>query len=133
MSYKKDDAGKLRFDLIPPEGLEEVARAYTHGASHPDGARRWEQGGSWLRLFAAAMRHAWKWRRGEDYDAESGLHHMASVAFYALALITYDKRGLSRGDDRHGENVSDGKIYSDLSKAGVELFADYGDEAPWWR
>ena len=109
--YIKNDANKLRYDLIPPEGLEELARTYTHGASHPDGARRWEQGGSWLRLFAAMMRHAWKWRRGEDYDKESGLHHMASVAFYAMALVTYKVRGVKEDDRVITETDSNQEVY----------------------
>lgn len=97
--YTKNDADKLRFDLIPPEGIEALAHAYTVGVKEGHGERAWEQGGSWMRLFAALMRHAWKWARGEDLDNKSGIHHMASVAFYAMALITYSARGV-KGDDR---------------------------------
>lgn len=104
MSYQKNDAGKLRFDLIPPEGIEALAHAYTVGVKEGHGERAWEEGGSWMRLFAALMRHAWKWARGEDLDSKSGIHHMASIAFYAMALITYSARGV-KGDDRRSERV----------------------------
>jgi len=85
----KNDAGKLRFDLIPVRSLEEVAGLYTMGAKkYAD--RNWEKGLSWSRCFAAMMRHAWAFWRGETFDKEDGQHHMASVAWYALAFIEYE-------------------------------------------
>lgn len=121
MTYKKNDSGKLRYDLIPPEGMEALAEAYTRGVKEGHSERGWEAGGSWLRLFAAMMRHAWQWRRGEDYDSKSGIHHLASVAFYCFALITYTKN--QRGeDDRRGENpkLDDGMLYSAIRIEAVE-------------
>lgn len=65
---KKDD-GKLRFDLLPSDALEEIAFVYTIGAKkYAD--RNWEQGIKWGRVFAATMRHAWAYWRGERYDRE---------------------------------------------------------------
>ena len=48
------------------------------------------------RVFGALMRHAWAWWRGQDTDPEDGQHHLASVAWCALVLITYQQR--RRGD-----------------------------------
>ena len=73
---RKDDGGKLRYDLIPPEALEELARVYTVGAERY-GERNWERGITWGRLFAALMRHLWAWWRGEMRDPEDGLPHLA--------------------------------------------------------
>lgn len=86
----KDDSGKLRFDLIPPEAMEELARVYTIGAVKY-GDRNWEKGLHWGRVFAAMMRHAWAWWRGEKLDPEDGQHHLASVAWCALSLMTLEK------------------------------------------
>lgn len=87
----KNDTGKLRFDLLPPEALEAVAEVYTIGAKkYAD--RNWEKGLSWGRVFAALMRHAWAWMRGETFDQVDGQRHMASVAWCALALLTYEIR-----------------------------------------
>jgi hypothetical protein len=95
----KKDHGKLRYDLIPPEGMEELARVYTIGASkYAD--RNWELGIKWGRVFGALLRHAFAWARGESHDPVDGQHHLASVAWCALALITYEQRGMSEFDDR---------------------------------
>lgn len=87
---KKSDTGKLRYDLIPPRPLEWLAEVYTIGCKKYDD-RNWEKGISWGRIFAAMMRHAWKWWRGEKYDAEDGQHHLASVAWCAFALMEYEE------------------------------------------
>ena len=86
---RKSDTGKLRFDLLPVRPLAEVARVYTIGAGKY-GDRNWENGLTWGRVFAAMLRHAWKWWGGERYDLEDGQHHLASVAWCALALMEYE-------------------------------------------
>ena len=84
----KFDAFKERFDLIPPEPLMELARVYTYGVGkYAD--RNWEKGMSWGRVFAAIMRHLWKFWSGKDRDAESGCHHLAHAAWGCLTLLQY--------------------------------------------
>lgn len=86
---RKNDEGKLRYDLIPPRSLEALARVYTIGsAKYTD--RNWEKGIKWGRVFAAMMRHAWAWWRGEIYDQVDGQHHLGSVAWCAFALLEYE-------------------------------------------
>ena len=86
----KHDAGKLRFDLIPVEPLREIARVYTIGAAkYAD--RNWERGIAWGRVFAAMCRHAFAWWGGEQLDPVDGQHHLASVAWCAMALIEYER------------------------------------------
>lgn len=94
------DAGKARYDLIPPEALEALAMVYTKGAEKY-APRQWEAGMSWGRCFAAMMRHAWKFWRGETYDdgpGGSGCHHMAHVMWNAAAILTYQARGKGTDD-----------------------------------
>ena len=94
---RKDDGGKLRYDLIPPEALEELARVYTIGAAkYAD--RNWELGLAWGRVFAAMMRHAWAWWRGETFDPVDGQYHLSSVAWCAFALLTYELRNVGTDD-----------------------------------
>lgn len=84
---RKDDQGKPRYDLIPPEALHQVVLVLTSGANrygddnwrHVTGLRR--------RYFAAAMRHLWAWWRGEDTDPDSGLSHLAHAACCVLFLL----------------------------------------------
>jgi hypothetical protein len=94
------DAGKPRFDLIPPEALEALAAHYAAGArKYQD--RNWEKGMLWCRCFGSLMRHAWAWLRGEDIDAETGSHHVIAVAWNAFALYAYSVRSIGEDDRPH--------------------------------
>lgn len=91
------DEGKARYDLVPADGLHELVLVYTKGAAkYAD--RNWEKGMAWHRVFGSLMRHAWKFWRGERYDAETSCHHMAMVAWNALALCCYDLRNVGEDD-----------------------------------
>ena len=107
---KKFDKGKARYDLIPPEFMDAIAKMYGMGACKY-GEGNWEKGNGlgYMRMFAAMMRHGWAFIRGERYDPEDGQHHLLSVAWYAIAMFTFDHRieaGLmdSTCDDRR-DNV----------------------------
>jgi hypothetical protein len=91
------DVGKERFDLVPADSLFALVDVYTKGAAkYAD--RNWEKGMSWSRCFGSLMRHAWKFWRGETNDPETGCHHMAHVAWNALALVSYDLRKVGTDD-----------------------------------
>lgn len=87
-----------RFDLIPAEPLEELARVYGYGSKKYE-AHNWAKGYPWGWSFGALMRHAWAFWRGEDRDPESGLHHLAHAAWHCFNLFWF---GLHRQthDDR---------------------------------
>ena len=97
----KHDSDKPRFDLIPADALEEVAKVYTVGAKEY-GDRNWELGLNYGRLFRAMMSHSWAWWGGERDDSKNKLHHLTSVVFNALALLHYElnKEKYSKWDDR---------------------------------
>ncbi len=79
-----------RYDLIPWGPMAEVARLYGKGAEkYTD--HNYRRGYDWSLSFAAMMRHATQFWNGEDYDEESGCHHLASVVFHAMALIEFGK------------------------------------------
>jgi hypothetical protein len=93
-----------RYDLIPPEALAELATAYGKGEvkypSDSSGIPNYLQGGySWKASFGALMRHAWRWFSGESVDPETGVHHLALVAWHCMTLMTYENRQLG-SDDR---------------------------------
>ena len=98
---KHDGNKKARFDLIPPEAMEALAELYALGANKY-GDRNWEHGMKWGRVFAAMMRHAWAWFRGETNDREDGQHHLISVAWCALALYVYQIRNIGIDDRGKG-------------------------------
>jgi hypothetical protein len=101
---KKFDGGKLRYDLIPAKPLEAVAYVYTIGAAKY-GDRNWEKGIKFGRIFAAMMRHAWAWWRGERLDPEDGQHHLAAVAWAAMCLMQLEETSPSF-DDRPATSIA---------------------------
>lgn len=97
----KYDGGKLRFDLVPVPAFELVVAAITYGAAKytDDGWRKVKHGRR--RYFAAMMRHAWAYARGEWFDPESGLPHLAHVGACVLFLLSP-----LAGDGRRGARPS---------------------------
>jgi len=94
----KHDKGKLPYDLLPSDAVEEILQVLDFGRSKY-GGRNWELGMDWSRPFAALMRHMWAWWRGEDRDPESGLSHLAHAGCCLFFLLAYNKRGVG-ADDR---------------------------------
>lgn len=92
--------GKLPMDLIPPDALIELAKVYKFGIEKGYPARNWEKGLSFRETYAALQRHAIAWLLKDDIDEESGINHLAHVAWNAFALLTYQLRGMDSLDDR---------------------------------
>lgn len=96
------DAGKNRLDLIPPEWIWELGKVLTAGANkYAD--RNWELGMRWSKVVGPIERHFNRFLRGEQLDKETGCHHSAHIAWNALALFSYDIRGI--GEDDLGRDV----------------------------
>ena len=87
---RKFDGGKLEYGLLPPYALEETVKVLTFGAQkyernnwiHVDDGHR--------RYFDALQRHLWAWKRGEQLDPESGLHHLAHAMCCLMFLYEKD-------------------------------------------
>jgi hypothetical protein len=97
LEFVKADDDKPRYDLLPPEMLEETAQVLTFGAQKYS-AHNWAKGASWSRYFSAMMRHMWAWWRGEDNDPETGYSHLAHAACCLGFLMAYQRRGLGTDD-----------------------------------
>ena len=107
---RKDDAEKIRLELLPPEMLFAVGQVLTFGAIKYDD-RNWEKGMRWSRVFGALMRHLWAWWGGRgptsrnflfgDLDSETGYSHLWHAGCCITFLITYEERRVGL-DDRHG-------------------------------
>ncbi len=90
-SGTKCDAGKLRWDLIPWEQVEDVVAVLTHG-SNKYSDNNWKfLDNSEDRFFAASLRHLMAWRSGYIADAESGLPHLAHAICGLLFLMHGNK------------------------------------------
>lgn len=93
----KDDKGKLRMDLLPVRSLAQVAQVYTYGAEKY-APNNWRKGMAWSRIYAAILRHLFRFWVGEDLDSESGLPHLAHAAFGVLTLLDYGLTHLEYDD-----------------------------------
>lgn len=93
---RKDDNDKPRYDLLPPEALDALARVLTFGAEKYED-RNWEKGMRWGRPYAALQRHLWAWWGGENTDPETGESHLAHAMCCVAFLLAYESR--STGED----------------------------------
>ena len=98
---RKDDGDKPRYDLIPPEAEEALARVLTFGAAKY-APRNWELGMDWGRAYAAARRHMGAWWAGQDNDPETGMSHLWHAHCCLAFLIAFEARQV-RNDDRQKE------------------------------
>ena len=94
---RKFDADKPRYDLIPPELDEAVAKILAFGAKKY-GDRNWENGFNWGRASAALQRHMNAWSRGEDKDPETGMSHLWHAACNITFLIAFEARNVGIDD-----------------------------------
>ena len=88
----KFDQHKLRYDLIPPEVMQSLAKVLTYG-SVKYAPNSWQTLADFNeRYYAALMRHLMAWRSGEHIDAESGLlhleHALCNAAFLSFREVT---------------------------------------------
>lgn len=97
----RHNQGKNRLSLISPKALWAIGEVHTMGAEKY-APRNWEEGLSFSETTDALLRHLYKWLDGHVKDAESGLHHLAHVAWNALALLHFvsDYNLYKRFDDR---------------------------------
>ncbi|MEI2420001.1 dATP/dGTP diphosphohydrolase domain-containing protein, partial [Arthrospira platensis SPKY2] len=94
---KKFDQGKPRYDLVPPEVEEAIAKVLTFGAAKY-GERNWELGMAWGRPYAALRRHMASWWSGETFDPESGLPHTWHAACCLAFIIAFEQRKIGTDD-----------------------------------
>ena len=92
------NTGKIKYNLLPPFALEQYAKAMTMGADKY-GDRNWEKGMNWDSVTASMKRHIAAFEKGQDYDSESNLLHMAHVMCNAGFLLEYYKL-FPEGDNR---------------------------------
>lgn len=80
--------GKPRLGLLPPELMVEVAKVMTFGASKY-GDDNWKKGLSDENCLSSCMRHLAKYMAGNEFDAESGLPHLAHAACNIAFLLHF--------------------------------------------
>jgi hypothetical protein len=89
---RKDDMGKLPWDLLPWGPVQEIVQVLQHGAVKysPDNWKTVENHRG--RYFSAMIRHLTAWWHGEKTDPESKLPHLAHAGCCLLFLMWFDGR-----------------------------------------
>ena len=104
-SGKRFNSGKPRLDLIPPGPMLEVAKVFTIGAEKY-GEFNWLQGMKWTTVLASLERHLNAFKRGEDFDEETGLYHMAHLVTNGLFILQY-YNSFPQGDNRINKFINE--------------------------
>ena len=79
--------GKLRWELLPLDTLEEVVKVFTFGAGKYGPNTLQGLGNGYERYKAALLRHLVSYEKGETHDPESGIHALAHMAWNAIAIL----------------------------------------------
>lgn|SRR3990167_2732545 len=94
---KKFDAGKPLIGLISAYATEEEAKVMTFGAVKY-GFHNWRAGLSWIRVISAVLRHIYAFLRGEDFDPETGIHHLAHARCGLAFILEYTQTHPEKDD-----------------------------------
>lgn len=135
----RHNKGKIRYDLLEPFAITELAKVFTKGAEkYAD--RNWEKGMKWSKMRASLGRHLAAYDNSEDYDFDpmceackagncvnhTGLYHIAQVAWNALGILSYYKL-FPQGDDRPHRNFNRPKIGLDIDNVICDWTKGWGD------
>lgn len=93
----KHDQHKIRWDLVPYDAVNEIAKVLTFGASKYE-ARNWEKGMDWSRAFGALQRHLTRWFHGQDKDKETRLTHLSNAGCCLFFLLSWELRQVGKDD-----------------------------------
>lgn len=120
LRYNED---KVRHDLLEPYAINELAKVFTAGAKkYSDG--NWLKGMAWSKMVASLKRHINAFERGEDFDPETGLYHMAHAAWNALGIISYYKFH-PKLDNRFCKNLPIPRIGLDIDEVLAKFTSQY--------
>ena len=123
---KRMNAGKNRMELTLPEWDWALGDVSTKGSYKYD-EWNWLLGMKWSSMIGCMKRHLGKFEAGERYDGlkfdkkagTTGCHHLAMVAWNALALMTYDIREI--GTDDRATLVDAAKVLARINAETTDM------------
>jgi hypothetical protein len=136
MEGVKYDEGKDPWHLAPWDAFKAIIIILASGAEKY-GARNWEDGMDWHRLYGATIRHMVSWWNREGSDPETGRSHLWHAGCCVLFLITYEIRGIGNDDrprveQRRPTSMQEWrKIYGHYLQPYVSI-PENSDNSPWW-
>lgn len=132
------NAGKLRYELLHPNAIEDLVRVLTKGAEKysvfdnegnliRDGGYNWRGGLSWTSVIASLKRHIAEFEKCKDFDSETGEYHIAHAAanIHYLNAFYYI---FPEGDDRVPIRKSIPKIALDIDGVICDFTGGWADK-----
>lgn len=134
----RHNEGKNRLDLVPPILEEEVGKVMTFGAQKYE-PYNWARGMKWSKCIASAKRHLAAFEKGEDFDPESGLKHLAHLGCNVAFLLDYMKHHPELDDRQHtylrpkriGLDIDE--VLADCVGALMSRCPEYKDRSVYWK
>lgn len=103
----KFDDGKLRWDLLPWEAIEEIVKVLTYGANKYE-PNTWQNVEPFNDRYTAAMfRHLIANIKGEDLDDESSILHLSHAACNLVFILSRKLEELQK-QSNFGEMIASG-------------------------
>lgn len=139
MEGKKNDFldKKLRWDLLPLEEIEDIVKVYTAG-SIKYGDNNWQNlENGYQRYKAAMLRHLLEYEKGNTIDKDTGCHHLAQVAWNAIAMLWISKHNFRKAtvedlskalDERIEEKINNCNDILDKIQLSSQTELDRRDE-----
>ena len=126
---------KIRYDLTPQYGIEEVNKILTSKLSKYQ-ENEWKRGMKWTDVLSSLKKHLNQFERGIDYTNE-GLLEMAEVATNALILCEF-YHIYPQGDDRVMAPIDKPIVGLDLDNVVFDFNKAYEDKFgvamnPYWN
>lgn len=109
---------KIRYDLLPTLGLEEVHKLFTSKLNKYQ-KNQWTLGLSWSDVLNSLEYHLSEFKKGNDYNKE-GLLNIGEVAMNALILCQYFYT-YPQGDDRVIKQVAKPRIALDVDDVCLDF------------
>ena len=92
--FVKDDKGKMKLELTPPEIEEIFTSVLEAGLKKGYPKDSWTKKGATEEMFlAAARRHINRRRKGELIDPETGCSHLAHAGWQLMAAAYHELKG----------------------------------------
>lgn len=113
---RKDD--KTRWELMPLDCLEDIARVYTEGAKKY-GDNNWQNlENGYERYKGALLRHLLA-SETEDIDEETGCYHLAQCAWNSISMLWLLKHGKRYGRETKS-NIEESRNNNSISNRNSE-------------
>ncbi len=125
MSAKKETKDKPDLSLIPYCVEVELAKAMMNG-QEKYGRMNYAKGHNFNDLIAAMKRHLGKLLAGQDFDSDSGVHHLGHVMANALMALHQRELGTLKDDRFVATNITAAEeVKSSKFKVGDRVYCSF--------